>query len=599
MNTFINTRRDFLTQSMHFGAAAVAAGPLSKVLAFSSTGPGSRMKFGLVTYLWGQDWDLPTLIANCEKTRVLGVELRTQHAHKVESDLNARKRREVKKRFADSPVTLVGLGTNFAFHHTDPPKLRRDINGAKEYIRLSSDVGGTGVKVKPNDLPKGVSQEKTVEQIGKALNELGRFGADYGQKIRLEVHGSCSPLPIMKAIMDVADHPNVGVCWNCNSPDLDGQGLEYNFNLVKDRFADTVHVRELNIGSYPYQELMKLFVAMDYAGWILLEARTKQEDRVKALAEQREVFEEMVAKAQRSGTGRRGAFGVKITKQEKTLRVDINGKLFTEYCFKDVPRPYFYPVIGPTGEPIIRHWPMKEGKDEAQDHVHHRSLWFTHGEINGHDFWGEGGKSGKIVHDKFLKVTYGRDMGVIQANNKYVARDGQVICTDTRTHRFYNRPDGQIMDFEITIHASQGKVVMGDTKEGSMAIRLAPTMRLKGKVGKGHILNSEGQRDGQTWGKRAAWCDYYGPVKDQIVGVAIFDHPQNPKHPTWWHVRDYGLFAANPFGVHNFENKPKGVGDITIGAGESLTFKYRFYFHKGDTNQAKVAEHYREYAAGK
>ena len=599
MNISNNTRRDFLKQSMHFGAAAVAAGPLSKVLAFSSTGPGSRMKFGLVTYLWGQDWDLPTLIANCEKARVLGVELRTQHAHGVESDLNTRQRREVKKRFADSPVTLVGLGTNFAFHHTDPARLRRDINGAKEYIRLSNDVGGSGVKVKPNDLPKDVPQEKTVEQIGKALNELGRFGADYGQKIRLEVHGSCSPLPVMKAIMDVADHPNVGVCWNCNSQDLEGQGLEYNFNLVKDRFADTVHVRELNIGSYPYQDLMNLFAAMDYVGWILLEARTKQEDRIKALAEQREVFEDMVAKAQRSGTGQEGISGVKITKQEKTLRVDINGKLFTEYCFKDVPRPYFYPVIGPTGEPIIRHWPMKEGEDEAQDHVHHRSLWFTHGEINGHDFWGEGGKSGKIVHDKFLKVTYGRDMGVIQASNKYVSRDGQIICTDTRTHRFYNRPDGQIMDFEITIHASEGKVVMGDTKEGSMAIRLAPTMRLKGKVGKGHILNSEGQRDGETWGKRAAWCDYYGPVKDQIVGVAIFDHPQNPKHPTWWHVRDYGLFAANPFGVHDFEKKPEGIGDITIQAGENLTFKYRFCFHKGDTNQAKVAEHYREYAATK
>jgi len=597
MNTINNTRRDFLKQSMYFGVSLAAAGPLGKVLAASPALPGSKMKFGLVTYLWGKDWDLPTLITNCEKSRVFGVELRTQHDHGVESDLNARQRREVKKRFADSPVTLVGLGTNFAFHHTDPAKLRRDIKGAKEYIRLSSDVGGSGVKVKPNDLPKSVPHEKTIEQIGKSLNELGRFGDDYGQAIRLEVHGACSPLPIIKAIMDVADHPNVGVCWNSNSQDLEGQGLEYNFNLVKDRFGDTVHVRELNIGSYPYQELMNLFVAMDYAGWILLEARTKPEDRVKALAEQRHVFEDMVAKAQRSGTGQKGTSGVKITKKEKTLRVDINGKLFTEYCFKDVPRPYFYPVIGPTGEPIIRHWPMKEGKDEAQDHVHHRSLWFTHGEINGHDFWGEGGRSGKIVHDKFLKVTYGRDMGVIQANNKYVARDGQIICTDTRTHRFYNRADGQIMDFEITFHASEGKVVLGDTKEGSMAIRLAPTMRLKGEVGKGHILNSEGHRDGETWGKRAAWCDYYGPVEDQIVGVAIFDHPQNQKHPTWWHVRDYGLFTANPFGVHDFEKKPEGTGDITIGAGESLAFKYRFYFHKGDTNQAKVAEHYREYAS--
>ncbi len=600
MSTFNNARRDFLKQSMYFGAATVAAGPLGKVLAQSSARRGAKMKFGLVTYLWGQDWDLPVLIANCEKAGISGVELRTQHAHGVESDLNARQRRDVKRRFENSTVTLVGLGTNFAFHHTDPAKLRNDIAGAKKYIKLSYDVGGSGVKVKPNDLPKNVSQQKTIEQIGKSLNELGLYGARYGQKIRLEVHGSCSPLPVIKAIMDVADNPNVGVCWNSNSQDLQGQGLRVNFNLVKDRFADTVHIRELNIGSYPYQELMNLFVAMDYDGWILLEARTKPDDRVKALAQQRQVFEEMVAKARRAGTGRKGASGVKITEGQKKLRVDINGKLFTEYCFNDVPRPYFYPVIGPTGEPIIRHWPMNEGKDEAKDHVHHRSLWYTHGEINGQDFWGEGSGSGKVVHDKFLDVASAPDVGIIQSKNKYVARDGKVVCTDTRTHRFYNRKGHQIMDFEITIHASEGKVVMGDTKEGSMAIRLAPTMRLKtkeGKAGKGHILNSEGQKDGQTWGKRAAWCDYYGPVKDQIVGVAIFDHPKNPKHPTWWHVRDYGLFTANPFGVHNFERKEKGVGDIKIPAGESLTFKYRFYFHKGDTNQADVAEHYRQYAA--
>jgi hypothetical protein len=501
----------------------------------------------------------------------------------------------VKKRFDDSPVELVGLGTNFAFHHADPARLKRDIEGAKQYIKLSRDVGGSGVKVKPNDLPRNVPREKTIEQIGKSLNEIGRFGAGYGQKIRLEVHGGCSPLPIIKAIMDVADHPNVGVCWNCNSQDLQGEGLEYNFNLVKDRFSDIVHIRELNVGSYPYQDLMNLFVGMDYDGWILLEARTNPKDRVKALVGQRQIFGQMVAKAQAGGV-RRGQ-GVKIVKADKKLKVEINGKLFTEYHYQDVPRPFFYPVIGPTGIPIIRHWPMKEGKDEAQDHVHHRSLWFTHGEVNGQDFWGEGRGSGKIVHEKFEKVTSGRDVGIIQSRNKWVARDGKVVCTDTRTQRFYNRPDGQMMDFEITFHASEGKVVLGDTKEGSMAIRLAPTMRVDGKVGKGHIINSEGHRDGAAWGKRASWCDYYGPVNGDIVGVAIFDHPKNPKHPTWWHVRTYGLFAANPFGVHNFERKPKGVGDITIPAGESLTFRYRFYFHKGDAEQAQVAKHYRQYAA--
>lgn len=260
------------------------------------------MRFGLVTYLWGKDWNLPTLIRNCETSNVLGVELRTEHAHGVESNLNAQQRRDVKKSFADSPVTLVGLGTNFAFHHTDPAKLQKDMDGARDYIKLSHDVGGSGVKVKPNDLPNGVPVEKTIEQIGKSLNELGRFAADYGQEIRVEVHGrETSRLPIMKRIFDVADQPNVGICWNSNALDLEGRGLEYNFNLVKDRFGATAHVRELDVGPYPYQQLINLFVKMDYRGWILLEARTKPEDRVKALAQQRMLFEQMVAKAQALG----------------------------------------------------------------------------------------------------------------------------------------------------------------------------------------------------------------------------------------------------------------------------------------------------------
>lgn len=599
MKTIIHTRRDFLKQSMCLGVAAVSAGPLSRVFAANVGGAGSGMKFGLVTYQWGRDWDLPTVIANCEKTKVLGVELRTEHAHKVESNLTAAQRREVKKRFADSPVTLVGLGTNFAFHYPEKDKLTKDLEAAKAYVLLSRDIGGLGVKVKPNDLPKGVLQEKTIEQIGRSLNELGKFGADYGQKIRLEVHGGCSRLPIMKAIMDVADNPNVGVCWNCNEQDLEGEGLEYNFNLVKARFGDTVHVRELSIGDYPYQELLNLFAAMDYKGWILLEARTEPKDRVAALAEQREVFEKMVAKAKTAG-GSPAKGGVKIDQVDNKLRVEINGKLFTEYNYQDVPRPYFYPVIGPTGALVVRNWPMKDiNPDEAHDHVHHKSLWFTHGEINGTDFWGEGDKSGKVVHDKFLKVNSGPETGEIVSTDKYVAKDGTVVCTDTRTHRFASTPDGNIMDWEITLHASNGQVTMGDTKEGSMAIRLAPTMRLKGTVGKGHIINSEGVTDGNTWGKRASWVDYYGPVEGGIVGVAIFDHPDNPRHPTWWHVRDYGLFAVNPFGIHDFEKKPAGAGDMVIPAGQSVTFKYRFYFHKGDEKQGKVAEHYNQYAATK
>ncbi len=289
--------------------------------------------------------------------------------------------------------------------------------------------------------------------------------------------------------------------------------------------------------------------------------------------------------------------GVKITEGIGKLRVEINGELFTEYNFGDVPKPYFYPVIGPTGENITRHWPMKEGENEEHDHPHQRSLWFAHGNVNGQDFWSEEKGFGRIVHDKFLMIISGPEVGVIKSRNKWVAANGKVVCTDSRTHRFYNRPGCKMMDFEITIEASEGEVRFGDTKEGTMAIRVAETMRLKGKVGQGHIVNSEGLRDDATWGKRAAWCDYYGPVKSQIAGVAIFDHPQNLRHPTWWHVRDYGLFAANPFGIHFFEGKAEGTGDITIAAGESLTLRYRFYFHKGNEKEADVAGRYREYAA--
>ena len=289
------TRRGFFK---HSAGLAAALGGTAACRAWADA-PGTKMRFGLVTYLWGQDWDLPTLLWNCETSRALGVELRTTHAHGVEPHLNAAERGEVKKRFDDSPVVLVGLGSNERFDDPDPDKLSAAIEATKAFVKLSHDVGGSGVKVKPNAFHEGVPHETTIAQIGTSLNALGAFGADYGQQIRLEVHGSeTQELPVIKAIMDVADHPNVGVCWNSNAPDLHGEGLEHNFNLVKDRLGATAHVRELNAGTYPYPKLMALFVAMDYDGWILIEASTKPEDRVKALAEQRQVWEGMVADAQ-------------------------------------------------------------------------------------------------------------------------------------------------------------------------------------------------------------------------------------------------------------------------------------------------------------
>ena len=294
------------------------------------------------------------------------------------------------------------------------------------------------------------------------------------------------------------------------------------------------------------------------------------------------------------------ADGVTITQQGDKLRIEIDGYLFSEYLYKDVSRPYLYPIIGPDGLFMTRNWPMKEAPNEDHDHPHHRSFWYAHGDVNGHDFWSESPKAGKTVHESFIEIKSGKDVGIIRSKNKLVANDGSIVCTDERTLRIYIEKDGRLFDFEITIHASNGDVTLGDTKEGTMAIRLAESMRLKpikSNAGKptGHIVNSEGVRDDETWGKRAKWVDYHGPVDGKTVGVAIFDHPDNPRYPTWWHVRDYGLFAANPFGLHDFEKKPEGAGALKIKAGESATFRYRFYLHRGDEKEGKVAGRYEEY----
>jgi sugar phosphate isomerase/epimerase len=157
------------------------------------------------------------------------------------------------------------------------------------------DCGGSGVKVKPNGFVTGVPREKTIEQIGKSLNEVAEYGEGFGQQIRVEVHGQgTSELPVIRDIFQIADHPNATVCWNSNDVDLQGLGLQANFELVKDRLGATVHVRELNLGDYPYAELLGLLAVIGYEGWILLEARTEPEDKIAALIEQRRVFQQLI-----------------------------------------------------------------------------------------------------------------------------------------------------------------------------------------------------------------------------------------------------------------------------------------------------------------
>jgi len=232
------------------------------------------MKLGLVTYNLAKDWDVPTLIDMCTKTGFEGVELRTSHAHGVEVDLSPTERAEVRARFADSPVTLAGLGSAFEYDALDSDTVRRNINGTNEYVRLAADVGAPGVKVRPNHLheDEGVPKEKTLEQIGLALRECGAFAADYGVEIRLEVHGheTCYP-PYIHTIMEAADHDNVFVCWNSNPQDRDENGsIADNYNLLRDKIR-LCHITNLADDQYPWRDLFARLAADDYQGFTLAE----------------------------------------------------------------------------------------------------------------------------------------------------------------------------------------------------------------------------------------------------------------------------------------------------------------------------------------
>ncbi len=287
------------------------------------------------------------------------------------------------------------------------------------------------------------------------------------------------------------------------------------------------------------------------------------------------------------------ASGVKLIKGNEAVDVIIDGNLFTRYVFSGTPKPYCYPLIGPTGKPVTRDYPMKEVAGETRDHPHHRSLWFTFGNVNGVDFWTESPKTGKIVHRKFDKVVGGPVFGCIRATNDWIGTDGKKVCEDTREIRIYRTTDGRVMDFDIRIRASEGPLTFGNTKEGMFGIRVADSMTVD--KGQGHILLSTGEKDAAAWGKKADWCDYYGPVDGKTVGIAVMRKPESGAPPTYWHVRTYGLLAENPFGIRDYTGDKTKDASITIPKGGGITFKYRVYIHEGDTVQGGVADRYSAY----
>ncbi|MGI8602487.1 MAG: PmoA family protein [Verrucomicrobiales bacterium] len=286
----------------------------------------------------------------------------------------------------------------------------------------------------------------------------------------------------------------------------------------------------------------------------------------------------------------------------KKVTVQIGGEVFTEYVYNTYAKPVLYPVIGPGAVPMTRDWPMKDASPgEDKDHPHQKSIWFTHGAVNGVDFWAEGPKSGKIVTDEITQVTTDQAVAVIDAKNQWKAPDGKTVCSDTTTIRCGEDRGARFIDYIIRITATHGDVTFGDTKEGTMGIRTRPELQLnpeKNRRAAGQAVNSEGNAGKAIWAEKARWIHYWAPVSGKTLGVAVFDHPSNLRHPTTWHARDYGLIAANPFGLHDFsrERLPKEAGNFTIKAGETQTWRYRFLFQEGESDAAKIDERWKKWA---
>lgn len=226
------------------------------------------LKLGLMSYTLAKDWDIDTIIKNCKETKFQHVELRTTHAHGVEVNLSKAQRKEVRKKFEDSGIR-ISLASGFAYHWDDPAKLKQQIEGTKEYTLLGEDIGAIGIRVFPNALmtDKGIPVEKTLEQIGKSLAQVGQFGHDHGVDIRVCVHGNGTDrIPLIKKMIDYSQSPYVYVNWNCSPHDTDSPGFEANFHSIKDRIRN-IHMHELWDEKYPYRKLFMLLKAENYQGY--------------------------------------------------------------------------------------------------------------------------------------------------------------------------------------------------------------------------------------------------------------------------------------------------------------------------------------------
>jgi len=298
------------------------------------------------------------------------------------------------------------------------------------------------------------------------------------------------------------------------------------------------------------------------------------------------------------------------------LSVTVNGQPFAEYVVDQANKPYLGPVFGPTGKQMTRNYPMKVVEGEQQDHPHHRGICFGNQGMAGVDTWeeqltlaqAEAKKPGStearakligfIKHRAYKELKADAKEAVVVAVSDILDVDGKKLLEEEHRMTFRADADTRTIDFDLDYIASEGPVTFKDVKDAGFSIRVPSEMAVeieKNKKGSGHIINSEGQTDDAAWGKRAKWCDYHGTVGGEALGVAMLNHPSSLRFPTPWHVRNYGLFTANPFGTRSLD-KTAEDGTIELQKGERIKLRHRLIFHKGDEKAGKIAEAVEAYA---
>ncbi len=271
------SRRSFMKTSL-LTSAALSASSLTAPKVQAAETNEEPLKIGLMTWLLGSEWDIETIIKNCTEVGWKHAELRTTHAHGVEVSLTKPQRQDVRKRFEDAGMQL-SLASAFAYHWNDKAKLKEHIEGTKKYTKLAHDIGALGIRVFPNAVltDQGIPEERTLEQIGKAVAEVGEFAHDYGVEIRLSNHGrGTNRVYRVKKIIDYADSPHVYMNWNCDATDVEDPGFEANFAMVKDRIRN-LHIHDLWNPNYPYRKLFSMLRKEGYTGYCDAEVKQSKE----------------------------------------------------------------------------------------------------------------------------------------------------------------------------------------------------------------------------------------------------------------------------------------------------------------------------------